>query len=169
MTESLNLFDSIVNNDFFANTSMILFLNKKDLFEKKIVFSPITECFKEYNGKLILKQCSKLLTMEPSKRANISIYCDRNRMKKPPKRVIVCSSSSTIQSEDQHGFSKKEFRKKISRVHSRRRTQTKRSLICLGGFGRFSTWKKFGTVFIDTTLLSPCIYCCKATCFAIYY
>jgi guanine nucleotide-binding protein G(i) subunit alpha len=51
MTESLNLFDSIVNNDFFANTSMILFLNKKDLFEKKIVFSPITECFKDYNGK----------------------------------------------------------------------------------------------------------------------
>ena len=78
MTESLNLFDSIVNNDFFANTSMILFLNKKDLFEKKIVFSPITECFKEYNGKLILKQSSKLLTMEPSKRANISIYYDRN-------------------------------------------------------------------------------------------
>ncbi|CAB3986434.1 guanine nucleotide-binding G(o) subunit alpha isoform X1 [Paramuricea clavata] len=50
MTESLNLFDSIVNNDFFANTSMILFLNKKDLFEKKIIFSPITECFKDYTG-----------------------------------------------------------------------------------------------------------------------
>ena len=51
MDESLNLFESIVNNDFFANTSMILFLNKKDLFEKKIIFSPITECFKDYAGK----------------------------------------------------------------------------------------------------------------------
>ena len=113
MTESLNLFDSIVNNDFFANTSMILFLNKKDLFEKKIVFSPITECFKEYNGKLILKQRSKSLTMEPIERANISIYYDRNRMKKPPKRVVVCSSSSTIQSEANTDLVRKNLRKKL--------------------------------------------------------
>ena len=73
MTESLNLFDSIVNNDFFANTSMILFLNKKDLFEKKIVFSPITECFKEYNGKLNLNQSSELLLMELVKLAIYSL------------------------------------------------------------------------------------------------
>ncbi|KAG8143918.1 hypothetical protein E2320_001059, partial [Naja naja] len=32
MHESLMLFDSICNNKFFIDTSIILFLNKKDLF-----------------------------------------------------------------------------------------------------------------------------------------
>jgi guanine nucleotide-binding protein G(o) subunit alpha len=36
MHESLRLFDSICNNKWFVNTSIILFLNKKDLFEEKI-------------------------------------------------------------------------------------------------------------------------------------
>uniref|UniRef100_H2Y1Q1 Uncharacterized protein n=1 Tax=Ciona intestinalis TaxID=7719 RepID=H2Y1Q1_CIOIN len=50
MRESLKLFESICNNPFFANTSMILFLNKKDLFEEKIVNSPLTICFPDYTG-----------------------------------------------------------------------------------------------------------------------
>ena len=50
MRESLKLFESICNNPFFAKTSMILFLNKKDLFEEKIVKSPLTICFPEYTG-----------------------------------------------------------------------------------------------------------------------
>ncbi len=36
MHESLRLFDSICNNKWFVNTSIILFLNKKDLFSEKI-------------------------------------------------------------------------------------------------------------------------------------
>ncbi|KAL3069874.1 hypothetical protein niasHT_033936 [Heterodera trifolii] len=36
MIESMKLFDSICNNKWFLNTSIILFLNKKDLFEEKI-------------------------------------------------------------------------------------------------------------------------------------
>ena len=50
MKESLKLFESICNNPFFSKTSMILFLNKKDLFEEKIVKSPLTICFPEYTG-----------------------------------------------------------------------------------------------------------------------
>ena len=50
MLESLKLFDSICNNPFFSKTSMILFLNKKDLFEEKIAISPLTICFPEYEG-----------------------------------------------------------------------------------------------------------------------
>lgn len=50
MVESLKLFDSIVNNEWFLHTSVILFLNKKDLFEEKIPFSPITICFPDYTG-----------------------------------------------------------------------------------------------------------------------
>ncbi|VDO92786.1 unnamed protein product [Heligmosomoides polygyrus] len=36
MQESLQLFRQVINNKYFVNTSVILFLNKKDLFEKKI-------------------------------------------------------------------------------------------------------------------------------------
>ena len=41
MHESLRLFDSICNNKWFVNTSIILFLNKKDLFEEKIARSSL--------------------------------------------------------------------------------------------------------------------------------
>lgn len=51
MQESLKLFDSICNNKWFGDTSIILFLNKKDLFEEKILRSPLTICFPEYAGK----------------------------------------------------------------------------------------------------------------------
>eukprot|EP00075_Anas_platyrhynchos_P034056 XP_027323309.1 guanine nucleotide-binding protein G(i) subunit alpha-2 isoform X1 [Anas platyrhynchos] len=50
MHESMKLFDSICNNKWFTDTSIILFLNKKDLFEEKIVHSPLTICFPEYSG-----------------------------------------------------------------------------------------------------------------------
>ncbi|CAI5439161.1 unnamed protein product [Caenorhabditis angaria] len=51
MRESLKLFDSICNNKFFVETSIILFLNKKDLFEEKIQKSPLTIAFPEYTGR----------------------------------------------------------------------------------------------------------------------
>ena len=35
LTESLNIFETIVNNRVFSNVSIILFLNKTDLLEKK--------------------------------------------------------------------------------------------------------------------------------------
>jgi len=53
MQESLKLFDSICNNKWFTDTSIILFLNKKDLFEEKIKKSHLTVCFPEYSGALV--------------------------------------------------------------------------------------------------------------------
>jgi len=52
MQESMHLFDSICNNKWFTDTSIILFLNKKDLFVQKIETSPITICFPEYAGNI---------------------------------------------------------------------------------------------------------------------
>ena len=48
--ESMKLFDSICNNKWFTDASILLFLNKKDLFEKKITRSSLKKCFPEYNG-----------------------------------------------------------------------------------------------------------------------
>lgn len=53
MHESMKLFDSICNNKWFTDTSIILFLNKKDLFEEKIKKSPLTICYPEYAGMLL--------------------------------------------------------------------------------------------------------------------
>ena len=50
MIESMRLFDSILKNKWFVETAIILFLNKRDLFEKKIQHSPLTICFPEYDG-----------------------------------------------------------------------------------------------------------------------
>jgi len=52
MHESLRLFKEICNSKWFVETSMILFLNKKDLFEQKITKTDLSVCFPEYkNGK----------------------------------------------------------------------------------------------------------------------
>lgn len=48
--ESLNLFEQIVNSPWFLKTSIILFLNKADLFKIKIQNVPLTVAFPDYDG-----------------------------------------------------------------------------------------------------------------------
>ncbi|KNE57784.1 hypothetical protein AMAG_04635 [Allomyces macrogynus ATCC 38327] len=50
MHEAMALFDSICNSRWFSKTSMILFLNKIDLFKAKIGVSPIEHYFPDYIG-----------------------------------------------------------------------------------------------------------------------
>lgn len=52
MVEALELFRSICNNRAFANTSVLLFLNKKDIFEEKLQYSDIAaqKPFSDYSG-----------------------------------------------------------------------------------------------------------------------
>eukprot|EP00002_Diphylleia_rotans_P036019 TRINITY_DN78_c0_g2_i1.p1 TRINITY_DN78_c0_g2~~TRINITY_DN78_c0_g2_i1.p1 ORF type:complete len:352 (-),score=94.44 TRINITY_DN78_c0_g2_i1:483-1538(-) len=50
MKESLLLFDEICNSRWFIDTSMILFLNKTDLFREKIQKTDLTVCFPSYKG-----------------------------------------------------------------------------------------------------------------------
>jgi len=50
MVEALTLFEEICNTRWFHRTSMILFLNKRDLFAEKIQKVPLTVCFPEYDG-----------------------------------------------------------------------------------------------------------------------
>jgi hypothetical protein len=53
MHESLRLFDSICNNKWFVNTSIILFLNKKDLFAEKITRSSLRFVLEFIHSKFI--------------------------------------------------------------------------------------------------------------------
>lgn len=72
MIESMKLFDSICNSKWFVETSIILFLNKKDLFEDKIQRSPLTICFPEYTGELYFAVKSPGLTL-----TSLSVTLDR--------------------------------------------------------------------------------------------
>jgi GTPase SAR1 family protein len=52
MHESLKLFKEICNSKWFTETSVILFLNKKDLFAEKIKKTDLKAAFPEYGGGL---------------------------------------------------------------------------------------------------------------------
>lgn len=51
MEESKALFKTIITYPWFQNSSVILFLNKKDLLEEKILYSHLVDYFPEYDGK----------------------------------------------------------------------------------------------------------------------
>jgi len=50
MSETLRLFDEICNSRWFIDNSLILFLNKRDLFKEKLKKVPITVMFPQYDG-----------------------------------------------------------------------------------------------------------------------
>ncbi|EPQ61288.1 heterotrimeric G-protein alpha subunit, GPA2-like protein [Gloeophyllum trabeum ATCC 11539] len=50
MQDAMTIWDSICHSQWFKQTSIILFLNKNDLFEKKIAHSDIKNYFPDYDG-----------------------------------------------------------------------------------------------------------------------
>lgn len=48
MLESLTLFEEVTNSRWFANTPVALFLNKRDIFEKKMLLKPLNKFFGEF-------------------------------------------------------------------------------------------------------------------------
>lgn len=61
MEESMNLFEEICNCSWFFNTSIILFLNKSDLFEAKAARINLNVCFSDYTGGLDPKAAMNFL------------------------------------------------------------------------------------------------------------
>jgi len=53
MEESKALFSTIITYPWFHSSSIILFLNKKDLLEEKIKFSNLADYFPDYQGNVI--------------------------------------------------------------------------------------------------------------------
>ncbi|KAJ2999237.1 hypothetical protein HDV02_003331 [Globomyces sp. JEL0801] len=50
MVDAIQLFESLINNPLLSKPNFVLFLNKKDLFEKKIKKVPITNFFPDFQG-----------------------------------------------------------------------------------------------------------------------
>jgi len=62
MQESFKLFKEISNSKYFTNSSIILFLNKSDLFREKIKISPLENFFPEYKGGDDFEQASNFIS-----------------------------------------------------------------------------------------------------------
>lgn len=50
LVESLHLFEDVTNSDIFKKASIILFLNKTDLFEKKLKIVPLSQYYPSFQG-----------------------------------------------------------------------------------------------------------------------
>ncbi|KAI5842853.1 guanine nucleotide binding protein, alpha subunit [Tricharina praecox] len=76
MMESLVLFDSVVNSRWFVRTSIILFLNKVDLFKVKLARSPLSNYFPDYSGGNDVNRAAKYLLWRFNQvnRAHLNLY-----------------------------------------------------------------------------------------------
>ncbi|KAJ2785505.1 Guanine nucleotide-binding protein alpha-2 subunit [Coemansia interrupta] len=76
MDESLVLFDSVINSRWFLRTSIILFLNKIDLFTKKVKIVPLSSYYPEYTGGPDEKLAARFILWKFSQanRANLQLY-----------------------------------------------------------------------------------------------
>lgn len=78
MAEALQLFNIVSNSRYFLHASLILFLNKSDLFKQKIVHKPLTICFAEYEGQNTFLEASDYITLQfkkqMTKRDNKLLY-----------------------------------------------------------------------------------------------
>ncbi|AEO70909.1 dfc36a28-0d70-456a-8dfa-0310fbd4c003 [Thermothielavioides terrestris] len=76
MMESLLLFDSVVNSRWFVRTSIILFLNKVDIFKQKLGRSPLGNYFPDYSGGPDVNKAAKYLLWRFNQvnRAHLNLY-----------------------------------------------------------------------------------------------
>ncbi len=61
LQESLKVFENIINNKFFKKSTIILFMNKIDLFIDKLRLKSIKTCFPEYDGTNQLEDASDFI------------------------------------------------------------------------------------------------------------
>ncbi|TFK45402.1 heterotrimeric G protein alpha subunit [Heliocybe sulcata] len=76
MEESLVLFESVINSRWFLRTSIILFLNKIDVFKAKIPKVPLAKYFPEYTGGADINKATKYILWKfmQANRARLSVY-----------------------------------------------------------------------------------------------
>ncbi|KAG9350323.1 hypothetical protein JZ751_026677 [Albula glossodonta] len=90
LMESLNIFETIVNNRVFSNVSIILFLNKTDLLEEKVKSVAIKDYFPEYEG-------------EPHNLADVQkflVECFRNKRRDQQQKPLYHHFTTAINTEN---------------------------------------------------------------------
>ncbi|XP_039253843.1 guanine nucleotide-binding protein subunit alpha-14-like [Styela clava] len=80
MKESRALFKTIISCEYFTNTSVILFLNKKDILAEKIATSHISDHFPEFEG----PKCDA----EAARNFILTKYADCFERRRTPKRDL---------------------------------------------------------------------------------
>jgi GTPase SAR1 family protein len=85
MTEALSLFDEICNSRWFSSTAMILFLNKRDLFQAKLAKVPLTVWLHDYTGPNTYDACVAFLTQ---------LFTDKNKAKKQIYTHVTCATDT---------------------------------------------------------------------------
>ncbi|KAH8985522.1 G-protein alpha subunit [Lactarius akahatsu] len=76
MAESLVLFESVINSRWFLRTSIILFLNKIDVFKNKLPKVPLDKYFPEYTGGADVNKGAKYILWRfmQANRARLNVY-----------------------------------------------------------------------------------------------
>ncbi|KAH3667018.1 hypothetical protein WICMUC_005365 [Wickerhamomyces mucosus] len=76
LEESLTLFDSVVNSRWFQRCSIILFLNKIDVFIEKLPYSPLENFFPDYEGGSDANRAAKYILWKFTRvnRSGLPIY-----------------------------------------------------------------------------------------------
>jgi len=76
MAESLVLFESVINSRWFLRTSIILFLNKIDVFKAKLPKVPLDRFFPEYTGGTDVNKGAKYILWRfmQANRARLNVY-----------------------------------------------------------------------------------------------
>ena len=89
LIEALDLFEEIVNSRHFLDTSMILFLNKRDLFAKKILKTAIESCGE------IFKDCTAGDSYDKGVEYMTQKFVERNRnTKKDVYTHVTCATDT---------------------------------------------------------------------------
>ncbi|KAH7704622.1 guanine nucleotide-binding protein G(o) subunit alpha isoform 3 [Aphelenchoides avenae] len=90
LIDAIRLFNDVGNNPLFLKASLILFLNKKDLFQVKVKKVPLKVCFPDYKYKQNYKNASEYICrkfqkqmVNPDRNIYTHLTCakDRDQMK----------------------------------------------------------------------------------------
>ncbi|XP_071390351.1 guanine nucleotide-binding protein subunit alpha-13 isoform X2 [Centroberyx affinis] len=90
LSESLNIFETIVNNRVFGNVSIILFLNKTDLLEEKVRQVSVRDYFPEFSG-------------EPASLADVQrflVECFRDKRREQQQKPLYHHFTTAINTEN---------------------------------------------------------------------
>ncbi|KYQ93086.1 G-protein subunit alpha 4 [Tieghemostelium lacteum] len=82
LQDSLDLFQEIANSKYFNESIIVLFLNKKDIFQKRIESIPLSKYFPEYTG--------------PNNRKSASKYIASMFLEKSPKKKIYIHQTCAV-------------------------------------------------------------------------